>query len=337
MTDDLEARLRRMYSAVANRTAVGSLDTERPSRAAPTEVDVVPIHAAPPGRIRMFALTAAAAVVLLGGLVLLRPRSADAPSEPAGALRHALPLESPRFIPTRFGSVGGIDAPDRTIRLSQIESSATGDVLTYEWDAGGVSIATAQQASSAEPGVDVSIRGGLVARVSDSTTGVSLSWFESGVTVTITAFGEQGREVDELVRLANGIAFVDDDAWARATEFAGFSRTDELIDFGGGWTLSGSLRGDGISVRRGGYGFSASVGSVGSVACFVYADAASRDWWFVVADPRLEVTTATLPQGDAVDISLRRLPGTNLAVGEFTTKPLGGGDTPKVACEEEET
>lgn len=327
MSDDLDARLRRMYSAVADHTAI---TTEGDLHDSVDDMRPVPIRSARTGLLRRSLLAAAAAALLIGGLVLIAPRGAQAPAEPAGSsYRHPLPLVRPEFRP--MSGTETADTGPGVLRLSRIESSADGDELTYEWDRGGVSISTTGRPPTFASGRIV-VRGEAVGKATETTDATSLTWLdETGITVTVSAFGEQDRSVDQLVSIADGMVFVDDEVWGRAIAYAGFARSDTLDDLGDGWTLSGSLQSGQLSINRGSYGFSGSIGESGR--CAVYVDDPGRDRWFAVADGRTDSVIVTLPTGTAMVVSLRRLPGTNLAVGDFTTAPLGEA-RPTASCEE---
>lgn len=240
-TADVEAILRRTYAEVAERTVVMPAPTDAATRPAP--------HS-PPGRTATRRLLAFAAVLALvvGGLIVLANRDAE---RPAG---RGVPT---RVVPGWVPRTTSADGDGRPFALTEIDSDAQRDRVTYASAAGSVTVELDRTTTSIPDGSPVVVRG-VEGRRTDS----SLAWIgPADALVQVTWSGQvSDAMVDSFVQ---GLAEVDDETWEEVAGTGGFREpteqplaqvrvaADEPFEVG----LVGDLH-VGLSLRAGPNGFS---------------------------------------------------------------------------------
>lgn len=205
MTTDVDDLLRRTYADVAERTVV----------TAPGDASVVPIpRPARTGWLRPALAAAALLALVVSGLVLITGRTDDRASD-AGDLVHAVPSWVPHLGPEEFM---------RPMRLTAIESSGSGDSLTWTADAGTVTLRT-ERPSTVDVADVADVRPTVASAADGSATGSPLRWTErTSLELEVAWTGEvPATEIDAFVR---GIVFVTATQWEELTARGGFRDED---------------------------------------------------------------------------------------------------------------
>ncbi len=322
--DELENLLRRTYREVANRTQA---DSERPG---------VPTGTSPASTSRhRWLLAAAAALVMVGlGAVAVVGTRGSAPSDAIGTgdLVHALPTAVPLSSAAAQTRAG--------MPVALISSSPTADTIRYEADDLTVTLTVhrgASEAGQTAGGTPVTIRNGHTAALTAEADGRSgeLFWADGGLETTISWNGSLLDGTDEIIRMADGLVYVDDADWATRTAHAGFGAPNDAqimrrrLPGGANLSLEGTLRNErGLSYRIGNVGSTITAG-----ACSVQFGF-DVDGWSVVARSTDTTAHVTFADGDQVDVVLEPMfPGAIMSVGTFRTD-ADPALSPQVTCAE---
>lgn len=193
--DDLERLLRRTYREIAARTDE-TTSPERPDQNAARSRRWQPVLAA-----------AAVVAVVVGGLLALTNRGADAPAA-IGEPRHIVPGWIPR---------ADADDGDRRFALTEITSTADVDRLVWSADIGSVTLEYDRSATMMVTGVPATVRDAPAVRTPD---GIEW-WGPAGGVASLTIEG--GVDPGVLDTITRSLVYVDDSVWSTLTATGGFT------------------------------------------------------------------------------------------------------------------
>lgn len=202
-TLDVEDLLRRTYADVADRTVAAPL----------SDAAVVPLRAQHAGHARrwpMLVAAAAAIVLVVAAAFALRRTGEDGPAGvDESTLVHVLPGEFP-------GSGGGVP----TMPLVRLETSAARDVIEYAGDDDRLRIQV-DRGDTVRPVEDPNLTFDGVPARQDVDTGLRRFTWNPRPGMQVTVGWDRG-DLPAVRAFADQLIFVDEEAWRRATEHAGF-------------------------------------------------------------------------------------------------------------------
>lgn len=306
MTTDLEARLRRMYSAVAEQTLVDDPPAE--------EFDGThPVLAALPTRrgqrpVVTVAAVALVTVVLAVVAVLVARRGDGEPASPMDGRPFAIPM----WLPEDMGLDGTAVADVTDVRDFSPTVRALDARMTFHGADGRIVFIESydmDDLTATPTGSTVQLADGTVAQWTDESP-PRLAWtMPTGQAVVV---GSGGVEVsqEELIQIASSLWYVDRATWETVTANAGYATADfqtwriDGAETAVDATLSGSLR----------TGFRVGIGSVGInlhvpvAACTAFAPNI-EDTVVFMAGASASAVLATGPDGEVVEVPLTMAPG----------------------------
>lgn len=327
-TDEVEALLRRTYTEVAARTFVDEATSAGEARV------VSPRDRRAATWQRPIAV-AAAVVLMIGGLLALIARRADAPAtggEHGHVVIGSLPVTSgePAGFPTSFA-------------LTDVVSTDSLDRLVYASAAASVTLEVTT-ASGVPDGEPIEVRG-----VTGRRAGTSVSWnLPTGGLATLSWSGSIDQ--DSIDAMLDSLLYVDDDVWRSLWEHGGFREFDNAIAT---WRIPGdrrfevALRGnlhDGFTLETGPSGIRLRTPATTTNRCEIHLDYTTSEFsddpasgtagFQVVTGSAM--TTAIVHLGGQPDrvVELTSLqPTIDLAVGGLTYPDVNPNTAPTPTCE----